>query len=260
MSVLVVTGGSRGIGAAICRLGAGRGWAVCVNYASSADEAAGVVSGIEGAGARAIAVQANVSQPQEVEAMFRQVDEALGPVTGLVNNAGIGGSGSPVQDLDAEKTRAMFEVNILGPFLCSQAAIKRMAKPISGAGGGAGGGTGGAIVNIYSAAAKHGGPGSYVDYAASKAAVDTFTYGLACEQAAAGIRVNCLRPGATMTEMNVRWMEEHPDWLDRVLAKIPMKRAAEVDEIAKAALWLLSDEASYVTGAILDASGGWVTP
>jgi len=260
MSVLVVTGGSRGIGAAICRLGAGRGWAVCVNYASSADEAAGVVTDIEGAGAHAIAVQANVSQPQEVEAMFRQVDEALGPVTGLVNNAGIGGSGGPVQDLDAEKTRAMFEVNILGPFLCSQAAIKRMAKPISGAGGGAGGGTGGAIVNISSAAAKHGGPGSYVDYAASKAAVDTFTYGLACEQAAAGIRVNCLRPGATMTEMNVRWMEEHPDWLDRVLAKIPMKRAAEVDEIAKAALWLLSDEASYVTGAILDASGGWVTP
>ena len=260
MSVLVVTGGSRGIGAAICRLGPGRGWAVCVNFASSAEEAADVVSGIEGTGGRAIAVKADVSQPQEVGAMFRQVDEALGPVTGLVNNAGIGGSGGPVQDLDAEKTRAMFEVNILGPFLCSQAAIKRMAKPISGAGGGAGGGTGGAIVNISSAAAKHGGPGSYVDYAASKAAVDTFTYGLACEQAAAGIRVNCLRPGATMTEMNVRWMEEHPDWLDRVLAKIPMKRAAEVDEIAKAALWLLSDEASYVTGAILDASGGWVTP
>ena len=252
MGALVVTGGSRGIGAAICRLGAGRGWAVCVNYASSAEEAAGVVADIEGAGGRAIAVQADVSKPQEVEAMFRQVDEVLGPVTGLVNNAGIMGSGGPVQDLDAEKTRAMFEVNTLGPFLCSQAAIKRMAKPLGGAGG--------AIVNISSAAAKHGGPGSYVDYAASKAAVDTFTYGLACEQAAAGIRVNCLRPGATMTEMNVRWMEEHPDWLDQVLAKVPLKRAAEVDEIARAALWLLSDEASYVTGAILDASGGWVAP
>ena len=252
MGALVVTGGSRGIGAAICRLGAGRGWAVCVNYASSAEEAAGVVADIEGAGARAIAVQADVSKPQEVEAMFRQVDEVLEPVTGLVNNAGIMGSGGPVQDLDAEKTRAMFEVNTLGPFLCSQAAIKRMAKPLGGAGG--------AIVNISSAAAKHGGPGSYVDYAASKAAVDALTYGLACEQAAAGIRVNCLRPGATMTEMNVRWMEEHPDWLDGVLAKIPMKRAAEVDEIARAALWLLSDEASYVTGAILDASGGWVAP
>ncbi len=252
MSALVVTGGSRGIGAAICRLGAGRGWAVCVNYASSTEEAAGVVADIEGAGGRAIAVQADVSKPREVEAMFQQVDEVLGPVTGLVNNAGIMGSSGPVQELDAEKTRAMFEVNILGPFLCSQAAIKRMAKPL--------GGTGGAIVNISSAAAKHGGPGSYVDYAASKAAVDTFTYGLACEQAAAGIRVNCLRPGATMTEMNVRWMEEHPDWLDQVLAKVPLKRAAEVDEIARAALWLLSDEASYVTGAILDASGGWVMP
>jgi NAD(P)-dependent dehydrogenase (short-subunit alcohol dehydrogenase family) len=252
MSALVVTGGSRGIGAAICRLGAGRGWAVCVNYASSTEEAAGVVADIEGAGGRAIAVQADVSKPREVEAMFQQVDEVLGPVMGLVNNAGSMGSSGPVQELDAEKTRAMFEVNILGPFLCSQAAIKRMAKPL--------GGTGGAIVNISSAAAKHGGPGSYVDYAASKAAVDTFTYGLACEQAAAGIRVNCLRPGATMTEMNVRWMEEHPDWLDQVLAKVPLKRAAEVDEIARAALWLLSDEASYVTGAILDASGGWVMP
>jgi NAD(P)-dependent dehydrogenase (short-subunit alcohol dehydrogenase family) len=252
MSALVVTGGSRGIGAAICRLGARRGWAVCVNYASSAGAAAGVVADIEGAGGRAIAVMADVSKPREVEAMFQQVDEVLGPVTGLVNNAGIMGSSGPVQELDAEKTRAMFEVNILGPFLCSQAAIKRMAKPLGGAGG--------AIVNISSAAAKHGGPGSYVDYAASKAAVDTFTYGLACEQAAAGIRVNCLRPGATMTEMNVRWMEEHPDWLDQVLAKVPLKRAAEVDEIARAALWLLSDEASYVTGAILDASGGWVAP
>ena len=146
MSALVVTGGSRGIGAAICRLGAGRGWAVCVNYASSAGEAAGVVADIEGAGGRAIAVQADVSKPREVEAMFQQVDEALGPVMGLVNNAGIMGSGGPVEELDAEKTRAMFEVNILGPFLCSQAAIKRMAKPL--------GGTGGAIVNISSAAAK----------------------------------------------------------------------------------------------------------
>lgn len=256
MSVLVVTGGSRGIGAAVCRIGAARGWAVCVNYASSDEEAAGVVADIEAGGGRAIAAKADVSRPEDVEAMFRQVDEALGPVTGLVNNAGIMGSGDRVEALDADKTRRMFEVNTLGPFLCSQAAIRRMATPPFGSMGG----TGGAIVNISSAAAKHGGPGSYVDYAASKAAVDAFTYGLACEQAAAGIRVNCLRPGATMTEMNVQWMEDHPDWLDVVLAKIPLKRAAEVDEIAKAALWLLSDEASYVTGAILDASGGWVAP
>jgi NAD(P)-dependent dehydrogenase (short-subunit alcohol dehydrogenase family) len=252
MGVLVVTGGSRGIGAAICRLGAERGWAVCVNYASSADEAGGVVAEIEGTGGRAIAVQADVSVPRDVEAMFERVDAELGPVTGLVNNAGIMGSGGRVEDLDADATRTMFEVNTLGPFLCSQAAIKRMARK--------NGGQGGAIVNISSAAAKHGGPGSYVDYAASKAAMDAFTVGLAREQATEGIRVNCVRPGATMTEMNVRWMEDHPDWLGSVLARIPLNRAAEVDEIAKAALWLLSDEASYATGAILDVSGGWVSP
>ena len=252
MSALVVTGGSRGIGAAICRLAARRGWAVCVNYGRSAKDAASVVDDIEAAGGRALAVHADVSDPLQVEVMFRRVEEVLGPVTGLVNNAGINGSGGPVQDLDVEKTRTMFEVNVLGPFLCSRAAIKRMAKSR--------GGSGGAIVNISSAAAKHGGSGSYVDYAASKAAIDTFTYGLAREQADAGIRVNCVRPGATMTEMNRRWMEQHPEWLDQVLAKVPLSRAAEVDEVAQSVLWLLSEEASYVTGAILDVSGGWVMP
>ena len=152
MGVLVVTGGSRGIGAEICRLGARRGWTVCVNYASSADEAKGVVAEIEGAGGRAIAVRADVSLPRDVETLFEQVDAELGPVTGLVNNAGVMGSGGTVDELDAERTRRMFEVNTLGPFLCSQAAVKRMAKRH--------GGQGGAIVNISSAAAKHGGPGS----------------------------------------------------------------------------------------------------
>jgi NAD(P)-dependent dehydrogenase (short-subunit alcohol dehydrogenase family) len=252
MGVLVVTGSSRGIGAEICRLGAARGWAVCVNYASSADEAEGVATEIEAAGGSAIAVQADVSSPEDVESMFRKVDEQLGPVTGLVNNAGSMGSGGPVDELDAARTRRMFEVNTLGPFLCCQAALKRMAKRH--------GGQGGAIVNISSAAAKHGGPGSYVDYAASKAAVDTFTNGLAREQAAEGIRVNCVRPGAIMTEMNERWMTDHPDWLASVVARTPLGRAGEVRDIATAALWLLSDEAKYVTGAILDVSGGWVTP
>ncbi len=252
MGVLVVTGSSRGIGAEICRLGAQRGWAVCVNYASSADEAQGVVAEIEGAGGQAIAVRADVSVPRDVETLFERVDVELGPVTGLVNNAGSMGSGGPVDELDAERTRRMFELNTLGPFLCCQAAIKRMAKRH--------GGQGGAIVNISSAAAKHGGPGSYVDYAASKAAVDALTVGLAREQAAENIRVNCVRPGATMTEMNERWMKDHPDWLDSVLKRVPLGRAAEVGEIANAALWLLSDEATYVTGAILDVSGGWVSP
>ncbi len=252
MGVLIVPGSSRGIGAEICRLAAARGWAVCVNYASSADEAEGVAAEIAGAGGSAIAVRADVSAPEDVESMFRKVDEQLGPVTGLVNNAGSMGSGGPVDELDAARTRRMFEVNTLGPFLCCQAALKRMAKRH--------GGQGGAIVNISSAAAKHGGPGSYVDYAASKAAVDTLTNGLAREQAAEGIRVNCVRPGAIMTEMNERWMTDHPDWLASVVARTPLGRAGEVRDIATAALWLLSDEAKYVTGAILDVSGGWVTP
>jgi len=252
MGVLVVTGGSRGIGAETCRLGAQRGFAVCVNYASSADEAQGVVAEIEGAGGQAIAVQADVSVPQDVKSLFEKVDVELGPVTGLVNNAGVMGSGGTIDELDAERTRRMFEVNTLGPFLCSQAAIKRMAKRH--------GGRGGAIVNISSAAAKHGGPGSYVDYAASKAAVDTLTNGLAREQAIEGIRVNCIRPGAILTEISKRWMTDHPDWIDSVIARTPLGRPGEVRDIATAALWLLSDEASYVTGAILDVSGGWVTP
>ena len=252
MRVLVVTGSSRGIGAEICRLGAKRGWAVCVNYASSADEAQGVVADIEGAGGRAVAVQADVSKPPDVEALFETVDAELGPVSGLVNNAGSMGSGGRVDELDAERTRRMFEINTLGPFLCCQAAIKRMARRH--------GGQGGAIVNISYAAAKHGGPGSYVDYAASKAAVDTLTNGLAREQASEGIRVNCVRPGAITTEMNERWMQDHPEWLASVIARTPLGRAGEVRDIATATLWLLSDEANYITGAILDVSGGWVTP
>ena len=252
MGVLVVTGGSRGIGAEICRLGASRGFSVCVNYANSAEEANSVVAEISEAGGQAIGVQADVSVPAEVERMFERVDLELGPVTGLVNNAGVMGSGGTVDELDAERTRRMFEVNTLGPFLCSKGAIRRMAKRH--------GGHGGAIVNISSAAAKHGGSGSYVDYAASKAAVDAFTNGLAREQAKEGIRVNCIRPGAILTEISQRWMIDHLEWLDSVIARTPLGRPGEVRDIANAALWLLSDEASYVTGAILDVSGGWVTP
>jgi NAD(P)-dependent dehydrogenase (short-subunit alcohol dehydrogenase family) len=252
MSVLVVTGGSRGIGADICRLGASRGFSVCVNYANSAEEAECVVDEILGGGGHAIAVQADVSVPGDVDTLFERVDVDLGPVTGLVNNAGIMGSGGTVDELDAELTRHMFEVNTLGPFLCAKAAVRRMAKRH--------GGQGGAIVNISSAAAKHGGPGSYVDYAASKAAVDTFTNGLAREQAGEGIRVNCIRPGAILTEISKRWMTDHPEWLGSVVARTPLGRPGEVRDIASAALWLLSDEANYVTGAILDVSGGWVTP
>jgi NAD(P)-dependent dehydrogenase (short-subunit alcohol dehydrogenase family) len=252
MSVLLVTGGSRGIGAEICRVAASKGWAVAVNYARSRDEADAVVADITKAGGKAIAVQADVSSSDDVESMFTVVDEQLGPISALINNAGIMGSTGPVDEMDVGLTSRIFEVNIMGPFLCASAAIRRMSKKH--------GGDGGVIVNISSAAAKHGGAGSYVDYAATKGAVDVFTVGLAREQAVQGIRVNCVRPGATMTEMNYDWMKEHPEWLDWVMAQVPLKRPGEVREIADAALWLISDESSYVTGAILDVCGGWVSP
>lgn len=252
MSVLVVTGSSRGIGAEICRRAAAEGWSVCVNYAASADEAGAVVESIVQAGGRAVAAQADVAREAEVAAMFEQVDAELGPVTGLINNAGINGLGKRVDDLDAGNARRVFDVNILGAFLCAKHAIRRMAKRY--------GGSGGSIVNISSAASRHGGPGSYVEYAASKAAIDTFTIGLAKEQAEEGIRVNCLRPGATMTELSVDWARENPEWLQWVMRQVPLSRPAEVEEIANAALFLLSDKASYITAAILDASGGWVSP
>ncbi len=184
--------------------------------------------------------------------MFERAKADLGPVTGLVNNAATEGSQGRVEDLDASATRRLFEVNILGPFLCTQAAVKQMSTRF--------GGPGGAIVNVSSAAAKHGGSGHYVDYAASKAALDTMTYGHAVEQADAGIRVNCVRPGTVWTEMNRLYMERDPEYADRIIAKTPLARAAEEAEIAKGILWLLSDEASYTTGAILDISGGMVAP
>jgi len=252
MGVLVVTGGSRGIGAGICILAAKRGWSVAVNYTSDETAAKAVVAEIEAEGGTAIAVQADVADGKQVEAMFASVDRDLGPVTGLVNNAGTNGSTGPVDELDEDATRRMFDINITGSFLCAGAAIRRMAKRHGGAGG--------VIVNISSAAAKHGGPGSYIDYAASKAAIDAFTYGLAREQAAQGIRVNCVRPGATMTAMNIKWMETHPEYLDGIKAAVPLARPAEVNEIAEAVCYMLSDASSYSTGAILDVSGGWVCP
>ncbi len=252
MDVLIVTGSSRGIGAEICRAAAVKGWAVCVNYATSTGEADLVVKNIEQAGGRAISVAADVSIESDVAALFERVDAELGPVTGLVNNAGINGGGTRVDELDADQARRIFEVNILGSFLCAKYAIRRMAKRH--------GGSGGCIVNISSAASKHGGPGTYIDYAASKGAIDTFTVGLAKEQAPEGIRVNCLRPGATMTELSVEWAQQNPEWLNGVMEQVPLGRPGEVREIAAAALFLLSDEASYITGAILDASGGWVSP
>ena len=252
MKVLVVTGSSRGIGAEICRRAAAEGSKVCINYSRSEDEADAVVAQIREQGGIAIAVQADVSKEDEIITMFERVDLELGPVTGLVNNAGINGGGTRVDEIDAVISRQLFEVNILGSFLCAKHAIKRMAKRH--------GGDGGAIVNVSSAASRHGGPFTYVDYAASKAAIDTFTIGLAKEQADQGIRVNCLRPGLTMTEISTEYAEQHPEWLEWALPQIPMGRAAEVSEVADAAMFLLSQRSSYATGAILDICGGWVSP
>ena len=252
MKVLVVTGSSRGIGAEVCRQAAAEGWKICINYASSEDEADRVVAEIRQRGGIAIALQANVANEDEVVTMFERIDLELGPVTGLVNNAGVNGGGTRVDEMDASVARAVFDVNVLGAFICAKHAIKRMAKRH--------GGNGGSIVNVSSAASRHGGPFTYVDYAASKAAIDTFTIGLAKEQADQGIRVNCLRPGVTMTEISVDYARQHPGWLEWVLPQVPLGRPGEVAEIANGAMYLLSDRSSYVTGAILDVCGGWVSP
>ena len=252
MSVLVVTGSSRGIGAEIARAAAQEGWQVCINYARSESEANDVVEQISADGGRAIAVQADVGNDEQVAAMFERVDRELGPVSGLVNNAGINGGSCRVDELDAEVSLNLFRTNILGCFLCAKHAIRRMARRY--------GGEGGSIVNVSSAASKHGGPFTYIDYAASKGAVDTFTVGLAKEQADQGIRVNTLRPGATMTELSVEWANANPEWLKCVMDQVPLGRPAEVPEIANVALFLLSDKSSYVTGATIDACGGWVSP
>ena len=250
--ILLVTGSSRGIGAEICRQAAKEGWAVCVNYANSATEAEGVVRQIQQSGGKAIAIKADISSEDDVVSMFDKIDQQLGKVTGLVNCAGTNGCNSRVDDMEFALTKRLFEVNTLGAFLCAKYAIQRMAKRH--------GGNGGAIVNVSSAASKHGGPFTYIDYAASKAALDTFTIGLAREQAEQGIRVNCLRPGITMTEISVDFAKKNPEWLDWVMQQVPMKRPAEVGEIANAAMYLLSEKSSYSTGAILDVCGGWVSP
>lgn len=252
MGVLIVTGGSRGIGAAICRKAGAHGMGVCVNYARNRARADEVVADVQAAGADAFAHPADVGDPDAVAAMFAEVDRRLGPVTALVNNAGIMGSTGRVENLDIAKTRRIFDVNVLGPLYCAKEAIRRMSRR--------NGGPGGAIVNISSAAAKHGAPGVYLDYAVTKGAIETFTMALAKELAGEGIRVNCVRPGFTRTEMNEDYMKEHPTWAEEFLNRIPMGRSCDVDEMARPVLWFLSDEASYVTGAVMDVTGGYTCP
>jgi len=243
--VLVVTGGSRGIGAATSPLAAERGWAVVVNYASSVEAAERVTAAIHAKGGEAIAVRGDVSQPEDVEHIFAAADR-LGRVRGLVNNAGFGGPASALAGLTPERIAATFAVNVTGSFLCAAAAVKRMSINS--------GGKGGAIVNVTSAAARIGGANMYLDYAAAKGAIDTFTVGLALEVAAEGIRVNAVRPGIIDTDFHSK--SGDPGRAQRMAAAVPLGRPGTSEEVANGIVWLLSDEAAYATGSILDITGG----
>jgi NAD(P)-dependent dehydrogenase (short-subunit alcohol dehydrogenase family) len=241
--LLVITGGSRGIGAATARLAAQRGWDVCVGYRRDGEAARAVVADCRARGAGALAVPVDVAVEADVVNLFTRAEAELGPVRGLVNNAGIVASRSRVADLDAARIERMLAVNVLGALLAAREAVRRMTA--SG---------GGAIVNVSSRAAALGSAGEYVDYAASKAAVDTMTVGLAREVAADGIRVNAVRPGLIDTDIHASGGQ--PDRLARMAPTVPMRRAGQADEVAAAILWLLSAEASYVTATLLDVSGG----
>ncbi len=244
--VAIVTGGSRGIGAATARLAAARGYAVCVNYATRHDAAEAVVASIRESGGTALAVRGDVGVEADVLRLFATCSAELGPVTALVNNAGILETQMRVETMDAGRLHRVLTANVVGTFLCAREAVRRMSTKH--------GGQGGAIVNVSSVAARTGSPGEYVDYAAAKAAVDAFTIGLAQEVAQEGIRVNAVRPGFIYTDIHASGGE--PNRVDRVKAFVPMRRGGTVDEVAAAILWLLSDEASFTTGAFVDVAGG----
>jgi len=244
--VLLVTGGSRGIGAATALLAAQKGWAVAVNYTANSLAADQVVRDIRAAGGTAIAVQADVSHEAQVLAMFDKVTAKLGPLTGLVNNAGIVDMTARLDEMSVERWRRMFDINVIGSLLCAREAVRRMSTQH--------GGSGGSIVNMSSAASRLGSPGQYMDYAASKGAIDTFTIGLAKEVAAEGIRVNAVRPGLIETELHASG--GLPDRVRDLAHQVPIQRGGSALEVAQAIVWLLSDEASYTTMSFLDVSGG----
>jgi NAD(P)-dependent dehydrogenase (short-subunit alcohol dehydrogenase family) len=244
--VIIVTGGSRGIGAAVAQTAAARGYAVCLNYVANEQAANAVVDGITAAGGRAIAVRADVAVEADILRLFATVDRELGALTALVNNAGILAPQMRIDEMTAERINQVLLTNITGSFLCAREAVRRMSTRH--------GGSGGAIVNLSSMAAKLGGSGEYVDYAASKGAIDAFTVGLAKEVAAEGIRVNAVRPGLIYTDIHASGGEAGR--VDRLKDGVPMKRGGSAQEVANAVLWLLSDEASYATGTFIDVSGG----
>ena len=244
--VLLITGASRGIGAVTARLAAARGYLVGVNYRENRDAADQVVASIRESGGTAVALPGDVAREDEVLRMFAECDRALGPLTALVNNAGVVDRKARVDEMSAARLQRMFAINVFGTMLCAREAVRRMSTKH--------GGRGGAIVNMSSVASRIGSPGEYVDYAAAKGAVDVFTIGLAKEVATEGIRVNAVRPGIVRTEIHASGGQ--PDRLERIAPLVPMLRPGEPEEIASAILWLLSDEASYASGALLDVAGG----
>ncbi len=244
--IALITGGGRGIGAATALRLAELGYAVCVNFRADKTSAEEVVAIINSSGGRAVAVKADVSNEADVERLFAAVDEQLGSITALVNNAGILRPQMRVQDMSAARINEILTTNVTSAFLCSKQAIQRMSTSQGGAGG--------SIVNVSSAASRLGSAGEYVDYAASKGAIDTFTKGLSVEVAPEGIRVNCVRPGLIFTTMHADGGE--PGRVERLESAVPMRRGGTVEEVANSIAWLLSEEASYVTGTFIDASGG----
>lgn len=244
--VIVITGGSRGIGAATAQLAAVQGYTVCINYVHNRKAADAVVAAIENSGGKALAVQADIASEADVVRLFETVDRSFGAVSALVNNAGILEHQMRVEEMDAARLNRIFATNVTGSFLCAREAIRRMSTKH--------GGTGGAIVNVSSMAARLGAPGEYVDYAASKGAIDSMTIGLSKEVADEGIRVNGVRPGVIYTEIHASGGE--PGRVDRVKEMVPMKRGGNAVEVAHAIMWLLSDQASYTTGSFIDVTGG----
>jgi NAD(P)-dependent dehydrogenase (short-subunit alcohol dehydrogenase family) len=244
--LILITGGSRGVGAATARLAAARGYDVAISYVSNEAAAQAVVAQVQRAGRRGLAVRADSGDPVQVEQLFAAIDQAFGRIDVLVNNAGILFPQSPLDGLDFARMERVFAVNAIGPMLCAQQAARRMSTRC--------GGPGGVVINISSAAARLGSPNEYVDYAASKGALETFTTGFAKEVAREGIRVNCIRPGHIYTDMHASGGE--PGRVDRVKESIPMGRGGQPEEVAEAILWLASEQASFVTGTFLDVTGG----
>ncbi|KVM72126.1 sugar dehydrogenase [Burkholderia gladioli] len=244
--LILITGGSRGVGAATARLAAAQGYDVAISFVSDEAAARAVAADVEAAGRRALAMRADSADPGQVAGLFEAIDQEFGRLDVLVNNAAIIARQSRLEDLGFERMQRIFAVNAIGPILCAQQAVKRMSTRH--------GGRGGAVVNVSSASARLGSPNEYVDYAASKGALETFTTGLAKEVAREGIRVNCVRPGHIYTEMHASGGE--PGRVDRVKDSIPMGRGGQPEEVARAILWLAGAEASFVTGTFLDATGG----